>query len=962
MMSPKRKKLGGCLKFFIFMVTVIFLMSALMGVVLTLYYINTLPTLEELTPSPIALTSKVYALDGSLITEFHAEENREIISFNEMSPYIKDTIVAVEDKRFRDHQGVDYIRIIGAFIADLKAGQWVQGASTITQQYVKNIYLSPEKTFRRKINEALIAIQLERNYTKDKILEMYLNTINFGSGAYGIEKASEVYFGINASELDLPQSALLAGLLRAPEIYSPFNDMEKAKLRRDLVLKLMYEQKLIETSQYLNALAAPITLNEKSTTAGSDQFGSRIAPYFVDYVKQNLYDQKFSDYDVFKGGLRIYTTLDINLQQKAENAVKKVFPEEIGPSYSLISINPDNGYICALIGGKDYKTSKFNIATQGKRQPGSVFKVLVLMKSIMQNFSPKNTFNPDGPITIDMREGPDWRVDNYGGQKFGSEEMSVVDGTIHSVNVVYAQLIMKVGAENVEKLCNEMEIYDIGNNPAIAIGGLETGITPLDLSKVFSTLASGGIYQQPVCILKITDYQGNILYQYDPDKNESNYRVLEKPIAYYVTQVLKKVIESGTGRGANIGRPAAGKTGTTDGPNDAWFAGYTPELVTVVWMGYSESNKPMEPINGRTIVGGTYPADIWREFMSSALEDIPVSDFDKPDKKLIDTEVCSESNLLTTFWCPEETIEWYIFIEGEKPEDICNIHNKVEVPEVIGLNFEETRKMFEDLYFVVEEIYDFNETYNQDIIFKQNPDAGTVLESLSGEKLSITLYVSKGKKTFSMPELTGLDLDGAKQIIESFELILDNIIYEFSNEQPTGKIFDQEPVPYSKVSKSTSVILYVSKGENPQALIPDVIGMTKEDAKNTLKTAGFSDILIMEGEDFEENSNEMGKIFSQTPISGILYNKSLEIIIRISKGIRVPEVITMTKEDAVTKLEELGFVVEIFPDSAATGTVINQIPEVNTYLNHGSMVTIEVLEEVVEEEPEQEEKSGDEEE
>ena len=942
MMSPKRKKLGGCLKFFIFTIASIFLLTALMGVVLTIYYINTLPTLEELTPSPIAQTSKVYALDGSLITEFHAGENREIISFNEMSPYIKDAIVAVEDKRFREHEGVDYIRIIGAFIADLKAGQWVQGASTITQQYVKNIYFSPEKTFRRKINEALIAIQLERNYTKDKILEMYLNTINFGSGTYGIEKASEIHFGKNASELDLPQSALLAGLVRAPEIYSPFNDIGKAKLRRDLVLQLMYEQELIETSQYLNALAAPIILNEKST-AGSDQFSSRIAPYFVDYVKQNLYNQKFTDYDVFKGGLRIYTTLDINLQEKAENAVKKVFPEDIGPSYSLISIDPDNGYIYTLIGGKDYSASKFNIATQGKRQPGSVFKVPVLIESIRQNFSPKNTFNPNGPITIKMEEGPDWTVYNYGSKNpGGSGEMSVVDGTIHSVNVVYAQLIMKVGAENVEKLCNEMEIYDIGNNPAIAIGGLETGITPLDLSKVFSTLASGGIYRQPVCILKITDYQGNILYQYDPDKNESNYRVLEKPIAYYVTQILKKVIESGTGRGANIDRPAAGKTGTTDGPNDAWFAGYTPELVTVVWMGYPESNKPMEPINGRPIAGGAYTADIWREFMSSALEDLPVSDFDKPDKELIDIEVCSESNLLTTFWCPEETVEWHIFIEGEEPEDICNIHNKVEVPDVVGLNFEEAKQMFEDLYFVVEEIYDFDETYNQDIIFKQDPEAGTILESLSGEKLSITLYVSKGKKTFSMPGLIGLDLGEAKQIIESLELILDNIIYEFSDEQPIDKIFDQSPVPDSKVSKSTGVILYVSLGENPLVLIPDVIGMTEEDAIKALDTAGFKEVSVM----LEESDEEKDKVFSQTPVSGILYDKSLEIIIKISKGIKVPDVINMTKENAVIELEGLGFVVEISPNAAATGAVINQIPKADTYLNYGSTVTIEIQEEV----------------
>lgn len=942
-MSPKRKKPGGCLKFFIFIVVAIFLVVTLIGVALTLYYINTLPTLEELTPSPIAQTSEVYALDGRLITELHAEENRKIISFNEMSPYIKDAIVAIEDKRFREHEGVDYIRIIGAFIADLKAGKWIQGASTITQQYVKNIYFSPEKTFRRKINEALIAIQLERNYTKDKILEMYLNTINFGSGTYGIEKASEIYFGINANELDLPQSALLAGLVRAPEIYSPFNDMEKAKLRRDLVLQLMYEQELIETSQYLNALAAPITLKEKST-AGPDQFSSSIAPYFVDYVKQNLYNQKFTDYDVFKGGLRIYTTLDINLQEKAENAVKKVFPEDIGPSYSLISIDPDNGYIYALIGGKDYSASKFNIATQGKRQPGSVFKVPVLIEAIRQNFSPKNTFNPNGPITIKMEEGPDWPVVNYGGQNPGSDEMSVTDGTIYSVNVVYAQLIMKVGAENVEKLCNEMEIYDIGNNPAIAIGGLETGITPLDLSKVFSTLASGGIYRQPVCILKITDYQGNILYQYDPDSNESNYRVLEKPIAYYITQILKKVIESGTGRGANIGRPAAGKTGTTDGPNDAWFAGYTPELVTVVWMGYPESNKPMEPINGRPIVGGAYTADIWREFMSSALEDLPVSDFDKPDKKLIDIEVCSESNLLTTFWCPEETIEWHIFIEGDEPEDICNIHNKVEVPDAVGLNFEEAKQLFENLYFVVEEIYDFDETYNQDIIFKQDPEAGTILESLEGEKLSITLYVSKGKKTFSMPELIGLDLVEAKQIIESYELILENTVYDFSDKQPIDKIFDQSPVPDSKVSKSTGVILYVSLGENPQALIPDVIGMTKEEAIVILNNAGFDVISAIEGGTFEENSNEMGKIFSQTPVGGILYDKSLEIIIKISKGIKVPDVINRTKEDAVATLEGLGFVVEISPADAAAAKVINQIPEADTYLNYGSKVTIEVKE------------------
>ncbi len=936
-MAPRRKKLGGCLKIFLIAAAVFISIILVSSIAVVFYYLNTLPTLEELTPSPIAQTSKVYAIDGTLITEFHAEENREIISFNDMSPYIRDAIVAVEDKRFFEHQGVDYIRIFGALIADIKTGELAQGASTITQQYVKNIYFSPEKTFRRKINEALIAIQLERNYTKNKILEMYLNTINFGTGAYGIEKAAEIYFGVDSSDLTLPQAALLAGLVRAPELYSPFNDMEKAKLRRDLVLQLMYEQELIGTSEYLDALAAPVEIN-KNLVAGSGQSESRIAPYFIDYVKRNLYDQKFTDYDVFKGGLRIYTTLDIDLQKKAEDAFKKVFPEDIAPSYSLVCTDPKNGYIYSLIGGKDYNTSKFNIAIQGKRQPGSVFKVPVLMESIKQHISPNNTFNPNGPITIDMEQGPDWKVDNYGEQKFNTDKMSVVDGTINSVNVVYAQLMMEVGAKNVENLLSDMEIYDIGSNPAIALGGLETGITPLDVSKIFSTLASGGFYRQPVCILKIEDAQGNILYEYDPDKNEANKKILEKPEAYYITQILKKVIESGTGKGANIGRPAAGKTGTTSDFKDAWFAGYTPELVAVVWMGYSDSNQPMEPINGRTVVGGTYPADIWREFMSSALEGLPISDFQKPDKELIDVKICTISNLLTTFWCPEETNQWKIFIKGEEPEEICNIHNKVEVPDVVGMNEEEARVLFEDLNFVVEEIHDFDEVYNQDIVFKQEPEAGTIVESLEGEKLSITLYISKGKKTFNMPDLTGMNLNDATQLLEDLELSVDEIIYEFSDIQPQDNVIHQNPVPDSMVFKSTAVTLYVSKGENPEALIPDVIGMTEEEAIEAMSELGFDNVTVIT----EESEEEIDKVFSQTPVEGTLYDKTFEIIIKVSMGIEVPDVINMTKEDAVTELESAGFTVVISPDSSDTGEVSNQIPGAGEYLNYGSTVIIEI--------------------
>ncbi|MCJ7666322.1 MAG: transglycosylase domain-containing protein, partial [Actinobacteria bacterium] len=653
-----------------------------------------------------------------------------------------------------------------AAIADIKAGELAQGASTITQQVVKNIYFYPEKTWRRKINEALIAIQLERNYTKDKILEMYLNTIFFGTGTYGIEKASEVYFGKNASDLSIEEAALLAGMVQAPEVYSPFNNIDSAKYRRDQVIKLMYEQGFIDTGQYLGALAKPVIIDSSGDQAPSSQLSGRSAPYFIDLVKQHLYDQQFSDYDVFKGGLRIYTTLDLDLQNKAREAITAVFPEEIKPSYSLICTDPANGYIYALIGGKDYNVSKFNIATQGKRQPGSIFKTLVLMESIRQNFSPSNEFDPNGPITIPMEEGPDWVVNNYGGQQF-AEKMSVADATTYSVNIVYAQLMMRIGAENVESLCSEMEIYDIGNNPAIALGGLEIGITPLDVSKVFSTLASGGLYNKPVSILKITDAQGNILYQYDPAGEQNSRRILEESASYYITGILKTVIEAGTGRGANIGRPAAGKTGTTSDYKDAWFGGYTPELVTVVWMGNSENSEPMEPINDRVVVGGTYPADIWREFMTLALQDRPTRDFIKPDKELLDIKICTDSNLLPVFWCPEDVVRWGLYQEGEEPDDICNIHNKIEVPDVTGLSLDEARQIFDELFTEITAVDEFNEIYNQGIIFDQSPPAGSILQSLSGEKLSVILYVSKGEKTFDMPDLVGRKLESAETILKN---------------------------------------------------------------------------------------------------------------------------------------------------------------------------------------------------
>jgi len=935
----KKKKRGFGFKIFIAFIVLICFVLAIAGSVI-IYYLVTVPDLEELSPSPIAETSKVYAIDGSLLTEFHATENREIIPFSKMSENIKNAVIAIEDKRFYEHEGVDYKRIIGALITDIKAGGYEQGASTITQQYVKNVYFSHEKTIRRKVNEAIIAIQLERYYTKDKILEMYLNTVYFGSGAYGVEKAAQTYYGKNAQDLTISEAALLAGLLRSPEVYSPFNNMENAKNRRNTVLDLMKEQGYITDKQYMDAIDEPIIVNVSGLQSTNNQ--DRFAPYFIDFVKQQLYEKKFTDYDVFKGGLRIYTTLDKGIQTNAENVFDKIFQSPIEPSYSLISVDPTNGYISAMVGGKDYNESKFNIVTQGKRQPGSVFKVPVLMEAIRQNINPQKTYNPNGPISIEIPGSKPWVVDNYGGEKFG-ESMDITNATIHSVNVVYAQLTMEIGADNIEKLLENMNIHDIGNNPAIGLGGLEKGITPLDVSKIFSTLASGGIYHEPVCIIKITDSKGEILYEYTPEKSSETKRIIDEPKAFLITQILQRVITEGTGKNANIGRPCAGKTGTTSDFRDAWFAGYTPELVTIVWMGHQDNNKPMEPINGRSITGGAFTAEIWREFMSETLKDKPVSQFKVPGDGLVEIQICKDSGKLPTLWCPAESLESRLFSKEEIPTEYCDIHNKITIPDISGLPVDQGRQILSDMFFQINESYEFSGEYEEDIILKTDPPAGTVIEVLDNVNPTITIFISQGAEKTMMPDLTGQTKDSAESILRDMGLSISNIITDFSSTQPVDLIFNQNPPPGSEVTPDTQITIYISKGINPSQSVPEAIGLSKSEAINKMNNAGFSNIVILE----EESKSVIGLVIKQSPSAGTIYAKDQPISITISKGVKVPDVTGMQKSSAVNQLTLLGFLVEISNDNNVQGKIISQNPQGNTFADFGSKVilTIEDIEE-----------------
>ncbi len=483
-----------------------------------------------------------------------------------------------------------------------------------------------------------------------------------------------------------------------------------------------------------------------------------------------------------------------------------------------------------------------------------------------------------------------------------------------------------------------MFIYDIGSNPAIALGGLEEGVSPLDISKIFSTLSNNGYYSDPVCITKITDSLGNMLYEYDPELNDNNHRVMEEPEAYFVTNILEKVILEGTGKGANIGRPAAGKTGTTSDYRDAWFAGYTPELTTVVWMGFLESNQPMEPINGRTIVGGSYPADIWREFMSAALEGKQVEEFKVPGNSLLDIEVCKDSGKLPTPWCPRESIGFMIFVQGKEPVEFCDIHNKVTVPDVIGQNIDNVRQMFSDLYFVINEIYETDETYNENIIFNTDPGPGTIIEAKNGNPLDIDIYISKGLQKYDMPDLTGITKEKALKLIKGIGLKEPEIKYEYNSDQPVDRIFSQNPAALSKVDKTTVVTIYISKGEDPESSIPDVIGKIEKDAIDLLEAKGFKNITIV----YEESDKEIDKVFAQIPESGTVYLKGSEVIVKISLGIKVPAVINMKKSDAVTLLEGLGFSVSVLPDASYSGKVISQTPSKDTYLDYGSNIIITI--------------------
>jgi len=447
-------------------------------------FMAALPQIEEFSPGKLALTSSIYAADGTFIATLHDEENRELVSIDEIPRDLVNAVIAIEDERFYEHQGYDPEGIIRSAIINITSGEIEQGATTITQGYIKNVYIPEEKydiTYDRKIKEIILAYQLEEKYTKQEILEMYLNTMYFGEGAYGVQTAAMAYFGKEVKDLDLPECAMIAGLLQS-YLHSPYIDEKAAFERRNLVLYNMFRLGYIDNGQYNSAVREPI-VTRRSLEASENRF----ALYFIEHVKQQLIS-KYGVEKVFEGGLKIYTTLDPQMQVYAEDAIKKILPDPQDPSAALVAMDPKTGYIKALVGGKDFSDLKFNLATQGKRQPGSTFKVFALAAALDQGISPNISFNPNGPLEFEIYGSEPWEVDNYGNQTYNLNEMSVYEATVKSVNVVYSQLIMKVGAEEVARTAMNMGIETpLEAYPAIGLGGPDhRSIPPGGLQRIFN--------------------------------------------------------------------------------------------------------------------------------------------------------------------------------------------------------------------------------------------------------------------------------------------------------------------------------------------------------------------------------------------------------------------------------------------------------------------------------------------
>lgn len=560
--------------------------------------------------------SQFYDINGNVIYTTLSEERRVPVSIDKIPKHVQQAFIAIEDNRFYEHSGIDYRGTARALVSTL-SGREVQGGSTITQQLAKNAFLTQERSIIRKIKEAFIAKELEHKYTKDEILTMYLNQIYFGQGAYGIESASLYYFGKHVQNLDIAEAATLAAIPKSPNYYNPFENPKESKNRQELVIDQMVKYGFISADSAAKAKAKKMVYS----TSHKQQNNPR--GYFFDMISQKVIAEVGAD-ALYKGGLKIYTTLDMDMQLAAEKAMRHLpnyytdSKKLAQPQMALAAVDPKTGYVKAMIGGRGQ--DKFNRATLAVRQPGSAFKPFVYLTAMQNGFTPAS-------IIEDKEEefAKGWKPQNSDMQWHG--KVSLRTALKRSLNVPTIKLAREVGVDKIVANVERMGITTLVDsgaysdvNLAMALGGLSKGVNPLEMASAYGVLATNGLYNKPIALLKIIDRDGKVLYQAKPQSK----RVVDAASAYLTTNMLEDVLVSGTGGGMGIGRPAAGKTGTTDTYIDAWFVGYTPDLSTAVWVG-DDNNKPMQ-----RMYGSGAPLSIWHEFMINALASTPRTGFSNP--------------------------------------------------------------------------------------------------------------------------------------------------------------------------------------------------------------------------------------------------------------------------------------------------------------------------------------------
>jgi penicillin-binding protein 1A len=686
--APKRRRIRK-LRFLILLLLLFAVSFVAFAFGLVSAVASDLAALEPTKKKQVEQLGYIYASDGkTVLAVLHGDESRVVVNSDEIAPVMKQAIVSVEDRRFWAHRGVDFRGIMRAVWADVRNKSLVQGGSTITQQFVKNTYTKRERTISRKLKEAALAWQLERRWSKDRILTAYLNTIYFGNGAYGIEMAARVYFHSHASRLTLPQAALLAGLPASPGAFDPVENPSRARLRRATVLNLMVQQGLITRKDAVETNREPLPkAKDVRLPAGRSR-----QPYFAEYVKQQLVPY-YGSGTVFGAGLKIYTSIDLEIQRLAEDAIKKLLPDKRGPAASLVAIDPRDGRVLAMVGGRNFHKSQFNLAVQGERQAGSAFKPFVLATALSQGISPQTTFTSK-PTVINLGDKL-WAVNNYENSYLGTIDLN--DATTFSDNAVYAQLTAQVGPKNVARMARRLGISSkLDDYFAIGLG--VNAVNPLEMARAFGTFANGGeridgslLGNRPRAVMRVVEGKR-------VDRNEAVDRpVLAPNQNATLTSMLQDVVRSGTGKRAALGdRPVAGKTGTTENYGDAWFVGYTPQLVTAVWVGYPNKLEPMlTQFDGLPVAGGTFPALIWKEFEARALRKLgePPESFAAPQAQYaVPRHVVYRNSrwYIDNGNCQDSRTIMYVAGYGPSQKAPCK-PNEVDVPRVVGARLEDAR-------------------------------------------------------------------------------------------------------------------------------------------------------------------------------------------------------------------------------------------------------------------------------